>query len=582
MDSQKNIGLVFGVIILLWVGLGTYSLFNLNTIASEIESLYHHPYTVSNAARNVNNDLISMHRYMKDVALAEDEQQIRTATDLVNKHEQDALANFDVIFDRYLGESGDIQSVYIAFIDWKVIRDEVISLKTMKKDKEAADITRNKGAKHVTMLNRETQKLIDFADNKARTFLDNAIAKKEHAIEVISVLLVITVLASIYISYITVRNWNSTQQQLIDAERKYRTVADYTHNWEYWEAPDNNLVYVSPSCERISGYRPDEFLERPELISEIVIPEDQSTWDNHRHGLKEDANATPNNLRFRIKTNSGQIRWIGHICQAVYNEQGNYEGIRASNRDITHLLENQRLLDKQRDMLIHLDRKDTLGQLTGSIAHEINQPLTGILSSAQAGELLTGREELDKVQIGEVFRAIVSDTKRASRVIRNLRELFGKKKTEFTSLNVNKLVTQTLQVLHSELVHQCVSINTDLSKKTLYVNANKIQLQQLLINLMKNSLEAMQDAEKTDRWISVSTTLDRDDKVLLCVADNGPGIDPDQLETIFDPLVTTREDGMGMGLAICTSIIQAHSGRIWAENNAAGGAGLYVTLPLAD
>ena len=147
---------------------------------------------------------------------------------------------------------------------------------------------------------------------------------------------------------------------------------------------------------------------------------------------------------------------------------------------------------------------------------------------------------------------------------------------------MNTLITDTIQILHSEFIHQGVSINTDLHTKLPNVKTNRIQLQQLLINLLKNAFEAMQHPEMTDTWVSINTTLDNDDQVVICLADSGPGIDPDQLETIFDPLVTTKETGMGMGLAICTSIVQAHGGRIWAENNTKGGTSFYFTLHLAN
>jgi diguanylate cyclase (GGDEF)-like protein/PAS domain S-box-containing protein len=211
MKNQNNIGLVFSLIILLLVVQGVLSLTYLDTIASQTDNLYQHPYAVSNAARNININLVSMHRYMKDVALAENEQKIKTASSLVDKHEQQVLKNFDLIFDRYLGKHSDIQSAYKAFIDWKVIRDEVVFLKTKGKNKQAADITRNKGAEHVAFLNQETQKLIDFADNKAKTFLSNAVEAKKNAFTVVIGLLITTVLASIFSSYYAVRRLNAAQ-----------------------------------------------------------------------------------------------------------------------------------------------------------------------------------------------------------------------------------------------------------------------------------------------------------------------------------------------------------------------------------
>ena len=214
MSSSKNICTVFVVIILLLTGIGISSLFYLITIASDVEQLYRHPYSVSNAIRNINISLTSMDRYMKDVVLAEDEQQIIKATQLINNSEQIALENFDIIFDRYLGKRSDIHQAYLAFIDWKKIRDEVIELKDKGYDKKAADITKSKGDKHVNILYLETQKLFDFADNKSKEFLGDAITKKRNAIAVIVFLLLITITISIFISYYSIRHLNTAQMDM--------------------------------------------------------------------------------------------------------------------------------------------------------------------------------------------------------------------------------------------------------------------------------------------------------------------------------------------------------------------------------
>lgn len=215
MTNQSNISLVFALIILLLVGQGGYSLVYLNKVSTQADKLYYHPYAVSNAARDININLISMHRYMKDVALAENYIKIKNASVLVDEHEQQVLKNFDLIFERYLGPQSDIQFPYQAFIDWKIIRDEVITLKMQGDYKEAADITRHKGAEHVNMLNQEVQKLIDFADSKAKLFHSNAVEAEIHAFVVIISLLLIAVLTSIFSSYFAVRHLNAVQHEVI-------------------------------------------------------------------------------------------------------------------------------------------------------------------------------------------------------------------------------------------------------------------------------------------------------------------------------------------------------------------------------
>jgi PAS domain S-box-containing protein len=372
----------------------------------------------------------------------------------------------------------------------------------------------------------------------------------------------------------------AAEDKLREAEQKYRTVADFTYDWEYWEALDNSLVYVSPSCEHISGYCPTEFLERPELISEIILPEDLSLWNAHSHG--SDAEPAKSDCQFRIRTKDGTTRWIEHVCRPVYDEQGNYSGVRASNRDITSLRLAEQEVRKNQEILARLNRTVNLEQLAGSIAHELNQPLTGILSNAQAGEMLLKRGDGNRTEIEEILTDIIADGKRAGDILRNLRELFGRQTAEFMLLGVNKMVEETIRLLNSEFVIQSLNIRLILSDTLPDVMGNKIQLQQVLINLVNNAIHAMQNVEEADRSISIVTERGNEGQVQVHVEDTGSGIDPEQLESIFESLATSKRGGLGMGLSISRSIIQAHSGRIWAENITAGGARISFTLPAAE
>lgn len=214
MNKRNSIGFAFTLIILLLLAQAVLSLSYLSTIATQVEKLYEHPYAVSNATRDIRIDLVSMHRYMKDVALAENKEKVSLASALVNEHEQRVLKSFDLIFDRYLGDSNDIQLAYKAFVDWKLVRDEVIRLKQKGQDKKAADITRDKGADHVALLNRETQKLVDFADNKAKEFLNNSVDAKSRAFVVVSLLMGLALAASILSAYHAINRLNTAQKAI--------------------------------------------------------------------------------------------------------------------------------------------------------------------------------------------------------------------------------------------------------------------------------------------------------------------------------------------------------------------------------
>ena len=373
-----------------------------------------------------------------------------------------------------------------------------------------------------------------------------------------------------------------TEKKLKKTQQRYRTVADFTYDWEYWEAPDGTLIYVSPSCERITGYKVSEFIERPELIFEIVLPEDRDIYYNHNHGIKDGTAIAPGQFHFRIQDKDGHIRWIAHVCQPVFDDQGNYAGVRASNRDVTNLRNAEQKAREYRETLAQLDRTAMLGQLAGSIAHELNQPLTGILSNAQAGELLLQQENSNTNEMQETLADVIADAKRAADVIRNLRSLFGMKEIDFKPLSLNAQIKEALRLLNSDFVINNVTIYTELSDALPNVMANGIQLQQVLINLISNAIQAMQQSTQAKRSISIITAKGNGSEIQVHVEDSGPGIDPERLEGIFEPLTTSKPGGLGMGLSICCSIAQAHGGRIWAENIPEGGARISFTLPAAE
>jgi C4-dicarboxylate-specific signal transduction histidine kinase len=286
--------------------------------------------------------------------------------------------------------------------------------------------------------------------------------------------------------------------------------------------------------------------------------------------------------QFRIRVKEGTTRWIEHACQPVYDEQGNYAGVRASNREITELKRAEQEAREIRETLARLDRTATLGQLAGSIAHELNQPLTGILSNAQAGEMLLKQGTVNGNEIQEILTDIINDSKRSGDILRNLRDLFSRQKTESKLLGINAVVEETIRLMNSEFVIQGMNIRMVLSDTLPDVTGNRVQIQQVLINLINNAKQAMQQSAKAGGSISIVTSRGNEGEVQVDVEDTGPGIDQDHLEGIFEPLNTWKPGGLGMGLSISSSIIQAHGGRIWAENRPAGGARVSFTLPAGD
>lgn len=237
------------------------------------------------------------------------------------------------------------------------------------------------------------------------------------------------------------------------------------------------------------------------------------------------------------------------------------------------ILENQEILNK----IVREDRLSKMTVLTASLSHELNQPLTAILSTAQAGMRFLDSDKPDREQLKEIFENIIEDDKRAGGIIGGVRSLMKLEIREKENVMVNSLVNETLDIMRNEISRHEIKIITKLDDGPIYVLADKIQLQQVLLNFLRNSIDAMEKSNPDDKKIEVMMKL-VDDSVTVSVRDSGPGIDKNILGKIFKPFVTMGKTGFGIGLAVSQSIIQDHKGEIWAKNIPEGGAELSFRL----
>jgi len=367
------------------------------------------------------------------------------------------------------------------------------------------------------------------------------------------------------------------QEQVLQAELKYRTVADHTFDWEYWQNPDGSLQYVSPSCERICGYTAQDFTKNPSLLQDIIVIEDKKAWAEHRCGNQKEMKSEE--FQFRIQRPDGEIRWIEHACQPVFDGQGNNKGVRASNRDVTkrefYKSESRQLQSE----LAHMDRIVTISALTSALAHEINQPLAAMRSYAQAALRFMDKDQPEYDSVRKALQGIVADNKRAAAVVNRLRDLVKKGKAHREMLDINSIINDVIGLINSEIVLRNASITLDLHAIVPVVHGDSIQIQQVLLNLLTNALDALDNQPFEARTITISTRPENSNGTIISISDSGGGIPPDKIQAIFAPFHTTKPKGVGLGLAICKSIIEAHGGRIWAANNPEGGAIFSFILP---
>ena len=236
---------------------------------------------------------------------------------------------------------------------------------------------------------------------------------------------------------------------------------------------------------------------------------------------------------------------------------------------------------RQRSELAHLSRVAVLGELSASLAHELNQPLAAILSNAEAAQRFLDGDSVDLEQLREIVGDIVEDDKRAGEVIRRLRAMLRKEELAHVPLDVNEVACDVLQIMNSDFINRGVQVQKRLAPLLPPVAGDRVQLQQVLLNLLMNGCDAVSPLPRPRRLV-VSTRPAAGGEVEIAVSDSGPGIAVADLERVFQPFVTTKEQGTGLGLAVCRTIVAAHGGRIWASNNDQGGATITIALPAVD
>jgi PAS domain S-box-containing protein len=376
-----------------------------------------------------------------------------------------------------------------------------------------------------------------------------------------------------------IKELRRAEKRLSDAEMQYKTVADFTYDWEYWKMPDGSFRYISPSVERISGFKAEEFIDNPNLFLELVHPEDRTLWEQHDTDMHQ--TRSHGEIQFRIKNRKGEIRWIHHVCHPVVDGAGHYLGLRATNRDITAQREAEEKVRCHLQELSHMSRLTTIGELTAALAHQLNQPLAAILSNAQAGKRFLRAGSFDANEMKDILSAIIAEDLRASDIIKGLRNLLKKEEVPMASVDIIDIIQESVSIMKNEANAKNISLKLDLDSGRPLVLGSRIQLQQVVLNLMVNSFDAVLQKDSGPREIAIRTSREETKMIRVDIEDSGSGIEDDILDRVFEPFYTTKPWGMGMGLAINKKIVENHGGKIWARNVSRGGAVISFTLPAA-
>ncbi len=329
-------------------------------------------------------------------------------------------------------------------------------------------------------------------------------------------------------------------------------------------------------AERLFGYQASEVIGKSILI--IVPPdrhdEEQGILERIRRGERIKPYET---VRMR---EDGSLLDISLTVSPLRDAAGRIIGASKIARDITERKRAEAALRHMQTELAHANRVATMGQLSASIAHEVNQPITAAVINAEAALRWLGAQPPDLEEVRKALGCIVEDGTRAGNIIGGIRALIKKMPPRQACLDINEAIREVIALTRGEAVKTGVSVQTDLADGLPLIYGDRVQLQQVILNLIINAIEAMSGVAETPRALLISTGQAEPGGLLVAVRDSGPGLDPASLEHLFNAFYTTKSGSMGMGLAICRSIIEAHEGQLWACANEPRGAVFQFTLPL--
>jgi two-component system, LuxR family, sensor kinase FixL len=341
-------------------------------------------------------------------------------------------------------------------------------------------------------------------------------------------------------------------------------------------------VWITDKGRALLGFAPLEKIDFNRFRNRLHPEDRESVLQAVEKSLRTGAEYES---EYRAVLPDGQVRWIAGRGQVEFNGDGQPVRMRGVAVDITKRKQAEEQTAHQRNEIAHLSRVTTLGELSGSIAHELSLPLSAILSNAQAAQRVLAHGGADLAEVREILNDIVSEDKRAGEVIQRLRQWLKKGEVQQHSLRINEVVEDVLKLIHDDLINQHVTIDVELGRNLPLVTGDPVQLQQVLLNLVVNACDAMTNCDAPERRLLIRTGTETRNgngncAVLVSVTDRGGSIPEEKMEQIFEPFFTTKAKGMGLGLSVCHTIIAAHRGKLWATNNADCGATFHFSLPI--
>jgi PAS domain S-box-containing protein len=369
----------------------------------------------------------------------------------------------------------------------------------------------------------------------------------------------------------------STEATLRASEERWRSMFEASAVGIAVIDQQDNFVAANKAFQKMVGYTEEELQSLGTL--DITHEEDREAtkemMEDVRSGKRQDY---PTEKRYRRK--DGEVIWVRVSIARSLDPRSTLPGIPAIIEDITERKRAEAAWHDAREALSRATRLTTMGELSASIAHEINQPLAAIINNGNASKRFLASSPPDLDEVKDAVDEIVRDARRASEVLSRIRAMLKSTAPARVQVDVNHEIAEVLELTRHELQRHSVSVQTDLHSNLPTIPADRVQLQQVVLNLVMNGIDAMRMVTDRSRILTVRSQLDDRDNIVVNVADSGVGLDPANRERIFDTFFTTKAEGMGMGLAISNSIVESHHGRLWVEPGSPFGAVFGFALPM--